>query len=175
MQAVGGHGWGRLTPEERVEEALTSVADGVTASTSDLLGLARPVIEEIEKDQVAPIAAAYRCFLTRAGGGAGRFLQGSDFFFPQVLGLWGHAKDLLEENQSPFELQDTDRVILMHQGYQFDFLRGDADDPEVWSYCEIDNPGNAPKHSHDHFTDWLMNHAEEQTRAWAQLLPWSNG
>jgi hypothetical protein len=173
-QAVGDD-WGRLTPEERVRAVFRTVADGVTAVPEQVCGLADTAITEVEKDQEAPITNAYRCFLATAGAGAGHFLQGSDVFHPQVLGLWTAARDLLEENRSPFELTPADRVILMHQGYQFDFLRGDHDDPEVWSYCEIDNPGNAPAHSHDRFTDWLKSHAEEQTAAWARLLPWSNG
>ncbi|HEX6450957.1 MAG TPA: hypothetical protein VF060_16015 [Trebonia sp.] len=47
----------------------------------------------------------------------------------------------------PFTLAHTDRVILMHQGYQFDFLRGTDPDPEVWSYCEgtaLEKPTSLP-------------------------------
>jgi hypothetical protein len=55
----------------------------------------------------------------------------------------------------------------MHQGYQFDFLRGDHDDPEVWSYSE----GEVPERRYARFTDWLRANAEEQTNAWAHLAP----
>ncbi len=168
---VAGEAWERLSVGDRVRAVLEVITDGVTATADDVRGLDEKAVREVTEDQVAPVAEAYRCFLMAAGGGAGRFLQGSDVFYPHVLGLWNSARELLEDNGSEFRLLETDRVILMHQGYQFDFLRGDERDPEVWSYCEIDNPGNAPRHSHDHFTDWLKTHALEQTAAWARLLP----
>ncbi len=164
-------GWGRLSVYDRVQVVINTITDGVTAERPDVHGLDHAAVEHVSGDQKAPLCDAYRCFLEAAGGGAGRFLQGSDVFYPQVLGIWAEAKDLLDDNRSDFALEDTDRVILMHQGYQFDFLRGDGPDPEVWSYCEGDSPGNAPRHSHDHFTDWLKAQADEQTAAWARLLP----
>jgi hypothetical protein len=148
------------------------ITDGTTAVPEQIRGLSGDTIGEIERDQAAPLGEAYRCFLAEAGGGAGRFLQGSDVFHPEVLGLWTAARDLLADNDSPFELADTDRVFFMHQGCQFDFLRGDGPDPQVWSYFEANNPGNAPKLSHDRFTDWLRAMAEEQVAAWARLSLW---
>jgi hypothetical protein len=153
----------------RVQAFIDVITDGVTAQPHDIKGLSPQLVQQVEDDQAAPLGDTYRWFLTLAGGGAGRFLQGSDVFHPHVLGLWTAAKELLQENQSEFVLQDTDRVIFMHQGYQFDFLRGGGPDPEVWSYCEVNSPGNAPKRSHDRFSDWLMDNAQEQTRAWIQL------
>jgi hypothetical protein len=148
------------------------ITDGITAVPDQVRGLPEELVREIEDDQPAPMGDAYRCFLALAGGGAGRFLQGSDVFHPEIIGLWTDARELLEENQSSFVLEETDRVILMHQGYQFDFLRGTGPDPEVWSYCEVNSSGNAPKHSYDRFSDWLRANAEEQTEAWARLVPW---
>ena len=163
---------GGLSPEERVRAVIEAITDGTTAVPEQVRGLSKAEIREVENDQPAALGAAYRCFLATAGAGAGRFLQGSDVFHPQVMGLWTAARDLLAENESPFALADTDRVFLMHQGYQFDFLRGGGPDPEVWSYCEVNSPGNAPKQSFERFSDWLRATAEEQTAAWAQLLPW---
>jgi hypothetical protein len=163
---------GGLSPEERVRAAVAVITDGTTAVPDEVRGLPDQVIREVEGDQPAPLGDAYRCFLAMAGGGAGRFLQGSDVFHPQIMGLWAAARELLEENDSVFVLEETDRVILMHQGYQFDFLRGPGPDPEVWSYCEVNSPGNAPKLSYERFSDWLRANAEEQTEAWARLAPW---
>ncbi|MFJ9448306.1 hypothetical protein ACIRRH_41820 [Kitasatospora sp. NPDC101235] len=134
-------------------------------------GLSGDEIHRIECDQSAPLGDAYRCFLTLIGGGAGHFMQGSDVFYPRVIGLGEAARELLAENNVPFVLTESDRVILMHQGYQFDFLRGPGPDPEVWSYCE-GGPDDVPTLSFARFTDWLQAHVTQQTEAWACLVPW---
>ncbi|MFE7260897.1 hypothetical protein ACFU9B_02315 [Streptomyces sp. NPDC057592] len=105
---------------------MTSLADGTTATTDGLRGLSADELDELERDQPAPLAAAYACFLRLIGGGAGYFLQGSYVFYPHVIGLREAADELLSENQEPFRLDTSDRVIFMHQGYQFEFLRGEG-------------------------------------------------
>lgn len=157
--------WGVLSPHERVLACLAVIADGNTARPGDIRGLEADAIQEIADDQPAPLADAYRWFLAQAGRSAGRFLQGSDVFHPEIIGLREAARELLEGDDF---LTEDDRVILMHQGCQFDFLRGHGPDPEVWSYYD----GNPPERHYDCFTDWLRANAEEQTKAWAHLAPW---
>jgi hypothetical protein len=170
MGASPIHGWAGLDAEQRVHSCLALVADGITASPGDLQGLDEQGIQEVEDDQPARLAGAYRCFLSGAGKGAGRFLQGSDVFHPQILGLRKGAQELLDEQG--LALEEGDRVILMHQGCQFDFLRGEGADPEVWSCSE----GGVPERRYARFTDWLRANAEEQTNAWAHLAPlYGNG
>jgi hypothetical protein len=164
--AFAQQAWGVLSPQERVLACLAVIADGTTAAPEDIRGLDAYAIQEIADDQPAPLADAYRCFLAEAGHGAGRFLQGSDVFHPEIIGLRQAARDLLADDDD--FLTEDDRVILMHQGCQFDFLRGRGPDPEVWSYCE----GNAPERHYARFTDWLRANAEEQTNAWAHLAVW---
>jgi hypothetical protein len=162
--------WDELTPEERVRVVVDAITDGTTSMRGQLRGLAPDVIEEVERDQVAPLGSAYRSFLTLMGAGAGRFLRGSDVYRPGVLGLGTSARDLLLENRSPFVLTDVDRVFFMHQGYQFAFLRGVGPDPEVWFYSEGASPDETPRASAARFTDWLRRHAESETVAWARLV-----
>ncbi len=157
--------------DDRVRAMVAAIADGVTATAEQLQGLTQGEIDEIGQDQAAPLAQSYRRFLELAGRGAGHFLQGSDVFYPSVLGLGRAARELLEENGVQFVWTAEDRVIQMHQGYQFDFLRGTGADPEVWSYCEGSMVG-VPVMSYSCFTDWLQAQATEQTRAWARLVPW---
>lgn len=133
-------------------------------------GLTPSEIREVESDQSAPLAATYRRFLELVGGGAGHFLAGSGVFFPWALGLGEDARELLADNEVPFTLAHTDRVILIHQGYQFDFLRGTDPDPEVWSYCE--GTLEKPAMTYSHFTEWLEAQVKQQTEAWARLVPW---
>ncbi|MEV6524755.1 SMI1/KNR4 family protein [Longispora sp. NPDC051575] len=160
-----------VPPEERVRALVAMLADGTTATVEQFRGLSAEEIRAVGADQPAPLAAAYRCFLSLIGGGAGRFLRGSDVFHPDVLGLGEAARELLAENEVAFTLTDADRVILMHQGYQFDFLRGDGDDPQVWSYSEGGEPEDGPSLRHARFTDWLDGQVREQTEAWATLVP----
>jgi hypothetical protein len=157
--------WGVLSPHERVRVCLEVIADGTTAEPGDIRGLGDDAIQEIADDQPAPLPDAYRWFLLAAGRGAGRFLQGSDVFHPEIIGLRQAARELLADEDF---LTDDDRVILVHQGCQFDFLRGRGPDPEVWSYCE----GSTPERHYARFTDWLKANAEEQTKAWAHLTRW---
>jgi hypothetical protein len=170
MERTTAHeAWTGLSPEERVRACLEMICDGTTATAEDIQGLGEGAIQEIDDDQpAAPLGAAYRCFLQRAGAGAGRFLQGSDVFHPDVIGLRAAAQELMAG--TGLALEATDRVILMHQGYQFDFLRGHDEDPEVWSYSD----GSTPHRHHTHFTEWLRANAEEQTRAWVQLAQWGS-
>ncbi len=149
--------WAGLSPEERVRACLGVIADGTTATAEDIQGLGEDVIQEIEGDQPGAAAQGVPALSGDAGGGAGRFLQGSDVFHPEVIGLRAAAQELIAEDDF---LLATDRVILMHQGCQFDFIRGGGADPEVWSYSD----GNTPERHYARFTDWLRANADEQTQ-----------
>ncbi|MFL6073066.1 MAG: hypothetical protein ACJ73S_06665 [Mycobacteriales bacterium] len=87
-------------------------------------------------------------------------------FHPLVLGLGAAGRELLAQNAVPFALTGADRVILMHQGYQFAFLRGGGADPEVWWYSE---GAGDPAPCAPMFTDWLRAEVERETAAWARL------
>lgn len=124
----------------------------------------RGEVEEIVRDQPAAVGGGYRRFLELVGGGVGLFLEGSDALHPHVLGLRQAADDLLVENGIPVALAPADRVILMHQGYCFDFLRGTGPDPEVWTYSEVYQYPVTPFRNARTFTDWLRTNAEEHLR-----------
>jgi hypothetical protein len=156
-----------LSPSERVRLCLDEICDGVTAAAHDLHGLSGDAIAVIEGDQPAGLGDAYRVFLEAVGGGAGRFLQGSDVFYPDVLGIRAIAQDLLESHG--LTLQGGDRVFLMHRDAQFDFMRGDGADPAVWSYNDGDD---APALTYVRFSDWLRANVEEQTQAYRHLAVW---
>jgi hypothetical protein len=159
--------------QERIRFLVAAIADGVMATGDQVMGLAAAELSDIEHDQPGPLAGAYRLFLELAGGGAGHFLQGSDVYYPAVIGIGQAARELLEENQAPFTLSDADRVFLMHQGYQFLFLRGSGPDPAVWSYCETAAPGTgAPVQVNGAFTGWLDAQIRQEAQTWARLVPW---
>ncbi|MFL6073913.1 MAG: SMI1/KNR4 family protein [Mycobacteriales bacterium] len=153
----------------RVDALVDALIDGVTARPAQVRGLTAEQVREVERSQPGPLGAGYRRFLERAGAGAGHFLQGSDVFYPRLLELGEGIRELLAENKLRFTLTDLDRVILMHQGYEFDLLRGDGPDPEVWSYTE---GGPEPAPSYPSFTAWLEAQVAAETEAWARLVPW---
>lgn len=157
-----------LSPSERVRLCLGEICDGFTASAHDLQALPPHAVAAVEEDQPAGLSGAYRAFLEEAGGGAGRFLQGSDVFYPSVLGIRVTAQELLRRS-SGLELLATDRVFLMHHDAQFDFTRGDGEDPAVWSYNDGDE---APTLAYARFTDWLRANVDEQTLAYKHLASW---
>jgi hypothetical protein len=159
---VSEAGW-----EGRVRSVVAAITDGSTASPGQLCGLSDDVISLIESDQAARLAEAYRFFLQLIGSGAGFFLRGSAVYYPEMLGLKQAACDLLSENESPFALEDSDRVFVMHQGYSFDFLRGSGPDPEVWSYSEGGSANNVAERTFGRFTDWLRVQAERAIPVWA--------
>jgi hypothetical protein len=139
--------------EDRVELLVASIIDGENCTADQIVGLTEDEIRAVELSQPSRLAPTYRRFLELAGAGAGDLLLGSDLFYPVVLelGPWAHGR--LQENGVQFTLSNADRVFYMHQGYQFDFLRGDGDDAEVWSYHESRMP--EPTLSFRSFTDWL--------------------
>jgi hypothetical protein len=153
-----------LSPEARVRAVVTAITGGAP-QPGELTGLSDEEIRQVEEDQPAPLAASYRTFLRLIGGGAGRFMLGTDVYYPSILGLGTAARELLAENGSPFELKDSDRVFSMHQGYQFDVMRGPGADPRVWSFVEGPN-GAPPLPDRTRFTDWLRTRAESEIPAW---------
>lgn len=160
--SIDDRAWARMGPQARVRTAVNLLQDRRDAAVAKPLGLGVREIMEIERDQPGPVGAAYRCFLALTGGGFGRFLVSSDVFYPLMLGLREAAEDVLIEHAVPFRLRDGDRVILMHQRYRFDFLRGSGPDPEVWSYDESDGPFAGPNPTGDRFSDWLRAAAERE-------------
>jgi hypothetical protein len=144
------------------------IADGVTATQDQVHGLTHDEIDEVEQDQSAPLAETYRTFLELAGRHAAHFQQGTDAFYPSILGLGHAARELLAENRVTFTWRHDDRVFLMHQGYYFEFLRGAGPDPEVWYYSEGPATGQ-PTFAYSHFTDWLADEIRQQTQAWAHI------
>ena len=108
------------------------------AQQHEIRGLTEDEISEVEADQATPLPGVYREFLKTMGKGAGRLLVGSDAFYPSILGLKDAARELLAESGDPFELEESDVVVLMHQGYTFLFLRGIGEDPPVFQWVEGD-------------------------------------
>ena len=80
--------------------------------------------------------AVYQYFLERCGKGAGRWMVGSDCFYPAVVQLNRWASELLTENGLG-PLPPGAFVFWMHQGYQFAYFEMDgSEDPVVHYFAE---------------------------------------
>lgn len=105
------------------------------AARSQIVGCTSAEIEEIADGRELP--SRYRDFLKAMGRGAGRFYEGSDVFYPQAVGLTKGARNLVAQDPAKIALSDDAIAIVMHQGYQFLFVRGsEGDDPPVYYYLE---------------------------------------
>lgn len=129
------------------------------AVPEQVIGCSLMEIEELKLRQgVKHLPACYRGFLNVMGRMAGKWLGGTDAFYPEILELKDWAKELLAENESRIQLPDDAFVFLMHQGYQFMyFLTGDCnEDPSVYYYTEIlkDRP-EMPQLRFSHLTEFL--------------------
>ena len=147
---------------ERVEAVAAVLTANRFPEDAPPRGLPPELVDEVERDQPAPLGAAYRRWLELAGADAGWFMVGTDFCHPRILGLRESTRELFTGDGSDFRPDAHDRVIAMHQGYQVVLLRGEGDDPQVWQYQEGDT-GGRPHRTHERFTDWLR---EELDAAW---------
>jgi hypothetical protein len=94
------------------------------------------------------------------GRGAGEFYVGSNVFYPDVLGVTEAAHRLVTEDEAGLVLPDDAIVFIMHQGYQFVFMRADeGEDPSVHYYME--RSGEFVKKA-DQLSQFLINVAHDE-------------
>ena len=118
-------------------------------------GLTDHEIDEIRVDQkLASLPDAYVGFLRRVGRSAGRFLRGTDAFYPAILGLKPEASVLMDEN-GVTDLYSSDSLVIgMHQGYQLYWMNNPhSNDPPVDMYQEGDL---GVKRHWNSFTEFLL-------------------
>lgn len=111
-------------------------------------------IDRLEKHLGLPIPAAYRAYLEIAGSSPPTELIGSDCHGSYLFNLREWAIELLSESAGSLILPDDAIVFLMHQGYQFFYIRADGKtaDPPVFYYFE---GWTNFKQSHKQFSDWV--------------------
>lgn len=105
----------------------------------------------------------YELFLKAMGRGAGKFFEGTDIFYPEILTIKRGAEELLREDEVPFCLSESDFVFCSHQGYQFMYFKLDElnDDPAVYYYLE---GSGIIRKKWDHFSSFLLNAIEDHQK-----------
>lgn len=134
------------------------------ATLAQIRGCTSEEIEEVRSGANGRLPEAYEIFLRTMGRGAGRFLEGTDIFYPDTLSIRDGAEELLREDRAPFELSASDFVFCSHQGYQFMYFRLDDsnEDPPVYYY--IEGSGFTEK-KWDHFSLFLLKAVEDQIKS----------
>lgn len=112
------------------------------------------VVEVMRDQELDRLPLRYVDFLKLMGKQAGRLLEGTDAFYPGILGLKQDAMELLAECGQSELLESESLVFAMHQGYQVYWLAGvDDDDPPVFMYQEGDETISA---QWDSFSSFLL-------------------
>ena len=134
------------------------------ANPNEIIGCTPNQIEEIRLLAGGRLPPVYEVFLRKLGCGAGRFFEGTDIFYPQILTNRQGADALLQEDECEFQLSKSDFVFAIHQGYQFMYfdLSAVGDDPQVYSYMEGDG---LPKIKWKHFSDLLLGAIEDYEKS----------
>ena len=131
---------------------------------SEIKGCALAAVDAIELNSGCRLPRVYKAFLHELGGGAGKFLSGSDWTCPKLTRIQREARGLLRGLKAENPLPASAFVFLMHQGYQFRFFRCDGDDdPAVYLFAEGEN---APRQVFARFSDWLMQCVDDEAANW---------
>jgi len=123
--------------QKKVEDVCCRLIERGAATRGEILGCTSDEVEEVENGLGIVLPEAYRQFLLRMGRQSGRFFRGTDFLYPSIVGLTDDAREMLEDADPSLLLPHDAVVFSMHQGYQFMFMSGGAqDDPAVHTYVE---------------------------------------
>lgn len=135
-----------MIKEKLLEKAITSEQEIIPCSVDE--------ISTLLVNNKYSLPMDYRQFLLAMGKKAGRFMQGTDFFYPEILSLKKEAIDLLIENEEDFSLPEEAFVFSMHQGYEFLFFKlNNEDNYAIYQY--IEGEGN-PKKAWNSFNDFII-------------------
>lgn len=137
----------------------------VVSHDHPLRGAPLEEIERVERAMRTRFPDAYRRFLSRAGRSAGTFMQGSDLALGDLENINLVSREIAAADEGLGLPQDA-LVFLMHQGYEYLFVRtSEGDDPPVYHGLESDEPVEVAHR----FTDWLEGAIADELRAEAAL------
>ena len=111
-----------------IREILSHLQSNSQASGDTRIeGCSEAEVDRIGLAQGVACPPEYRDLMRAVGRHAGGLMAGSDWLFPEPIGLKADARQLLAEQSDAPELPDGSLVFLMHQGYLFWFLAGPPD------------------------------------------------
>jgi len=117
-------------------DRFAQLCDAIERSGERMESCSRTEVEALQALTSMTLPAVYLFFLERCGRGAGRWMLGSDCFYPALRSLNKCASELLIENGLE-PLPPDVFVFWMHQGYQFAYFELDGSkDPVVHYFTE---------------------------------------
>ena len=127
---------------------------------SEIIGCTPEQIAEIRMIAGTRLPESYTAFLSIMGCGAGRFFEGIDIHYPDILRVRTIAEELLEEDDSPFRLGSSDFVFSAYLGCQFMFFKlAESDDPSLYRYLEL---SGQPTKIANSFSEFLTRCVDEE-------------
>lgn len=145
-----------MAHESSVEDTIALLEQFAIAPRGTVVGVTESEIVRLEGDLGVTLPESYRRFLGLAGGGLGRFLDGTDFAAAELVDMRRSAERLLRDNGASFKLAKRDIVIAMHQGYEFLYLAAGG---TVWRYVE---PRQEPEIAFPSFEEWFATAARDE-------------
>ncbi|MBA2394072.1 MAG: SMI1/KNR4 family protein [Ktedonobacteraceae bacterium] len=137
------------------------------------VGCNQKEIEEIELFMKSRLPQAYQEFLLWMGHSCGRFLQGSDCFYPILKDLQQYARELLSEDHYAGKLSEDAFIFFMHQGYYFLFFHlTEGDDPPIYSYLENTTQPDQSTivKEYSHLNDFLLAEMETYIQVGKEII-----
>lgn len=130
------------------------------ATRESIRGCSPEEIAKVRAEFETPLPLAYEEFLVQMGRGAVRYYEGTDMFYPQILGTKAAARELVAEDPFDIELPEDAIPFSTHQGYQFLFIRSsEGDDPPVYYYLEQSGQFEVKA---DEFSKFLLEVADDE-------------
>ena len=147
----------------------TLIANGL-ATPESIVGCTERDFDELQASVQGKMPVAYVEFLRAVGRGAGVFLFGSEWCFPQLVEI-RQLSHLALKNcgvQEPTEWLLPDRFPFASWGYsQFLFFDlNDGNDPRVFRYS-IESC--SPEVVFQSFSDWVRDCVEGEVSQWLEL------
>jgi hypothetical protein len=139
----------------RLAERAPTLLEGVTGCNAEEVAL-------LEQQLGLALPSAYREFLLWMGHGSDRLFRGSLCFYDDLIYMQEQAANLVAREARPGTLPEGTLVILMHEGYEIDFLSGfEGDNPPVYFF----SAGSGREtwiRTHDSYSDYLISRLTEQ-------------
>lgn len=134
------------------DELIAKLIDAGIATPGSIAPCTEKEISSLEAFFSVTLPITYKDFLRAMGKGAGSFMSGIDFFYPQILDSRDWANETLKEWNNPFMLSPTDFVFLNHGGQFMFFDTTTGSDPPIRYYKES---AYESKLVNDSFSSWL--------------------
>lgn len=148
-----------------MKKLIKILLDSKLAKINEIHGCTDEEVSFIETKHNVFLPNSYRDFLLHIGKGAGKFMQGTDIFYPSINDIKRESIELLKENGEEFSLADSDFVFEMHQGYEFLYFKlsnTDNNDSSVYQYVEGEGGITKEWDSFEDYIDDVL--AQEMTR-----------